>query len=234
MIKYLFWIVLIILFIAITFVFIYKYVIFKFLNFNYVTSNNSIKDYGFNSKHIIELYGKYKIKSITIVKSQLSLYILFCCALLELPDFNPINLYNFSTKMHTSIIFTLTSDKIEKQIMVEKHAGICLRDSYTINSLDKIITININKPNLTFAKVLSRSKRDMGDTVFFNWQDPFKENCQTITVSLLKHMGINSKEIIDFVVDDIDINCWDNKTKFAAIEFANIFSNILNYLKVVI
>ena len=183
------------------------YISYKLLKFNYITSNNSITDYNIRSKEVLEKYGKYNIIDITVVKNPLTTMTILLTLLAELPDFSPENYNKLSSYFHVGLILHIKyKNKYDKHIFIEKNNNINILESYSIYKNNKLLIIPIKESDrMTIKSLLKITKKNMGFKNYFNWNDLYKNNCQTFCLKLLKSHNLLTDERDKFIKDNIDI-----------------------------
>jgi hypothetical protein len=207
------------------------YICFKFLKFHYISSNNSISDYDTMAKDILEKYGDDPIQSITIVKKKLTLPTIFLIMVAELPNFSPSNFSNLLKMYHTGLILHVKSqNKFDQHIYIEKGNKVSISQNYSISQHDKVMTIFIdNDEKPTLNGMLETTKEKMGPLNFFNWNNFYKNNCQTFIVNMLecnKLLDLTSKK---FIKDDFEIH-FNDFTQYLFNQAIYIYSLINNQL----
>ena len=183
------------------------YISYKLLKFNYITSNNSITGYKTCSKEVLEKYGKYNILNITIVKNPLTMTTIFLTMLAELPNFSPENYSKLSSYSHVGLILHIKyKNKYDKHIFIEKNNNINILENYSINKNNKLLFIPIKESErMTIKSLLKITKKNMGYKNYFNWNDIYKNNCQTFCLNLLETYKLLTEERKRFIKDNIDI-----------------------------
>jgi hypothetical protein len=75
-----------------------------------------------------------------------------------------------------------------------------------VGPTDKFLSFSPEKDkNITIQSVLDQTREKIGDIEFFNWNDFYKNNCQTFGLELLNTLEILNEERKNFIKDKFDI-----------------------------
>lgn len=223
----LFFIFLIVLLLSIFIILSVSYISYKLIKFNYISSNNYYNDYIFKSKITLEKYKNHKIIGIYIIKSPIN-FITIILMLIGVLSKNPIKDYNILNNIyHTSIIFHIKYNNYDKHILLEKNNSINISDVYTIKRQTKMIYIPLIK-HYKIKNILKKTKKRMGTINYFNWNNLFKNNCQTFTYEILKSLNLHSKYSY-FIKEKINVKCssYTNHLFKECCYYYTIFNNII-------
>jgi hypothetical protein len=192
---------------SILFFILFGYISFKFLRFHYISSNNSVTEYDNYASQLLEKYGDDPILNVTIIKKRITLPVICLIMIADLPNFSPDKFTKLLKMSHIGILFHIKSNNTyDKHILIEKNNKIHITDTYSVDPTDKLLSFTPEKENkFTIQSVLDQTREKMGDLEFFNWNDFYKNNCQTFGLELLDTLKILNEERKGFIKDKFDI-----------------------------
>jgi hypothetical protein len=180
-----------------------SYVILKFFKTNIDYDNIFFYQYNKKSKSIIDLYGKYKVKNIYLIRQPFNKCVSFLINVFTLYNYEKlINKSSDNIPYHTLLVFEILLDNgANKMLLLEKNNCINISENFYINKTQEIKKINIAKRNLTMNEILDKTKDRLGYEKYFNWH-MYKNNCQNFTKEILKSVNKYNKTNKDFIFRD--------------------------------
>ena len=192
-------------------IFIYLYRCLKRFVFSNCVRFNK---YNLTSKKTINLYGKYNIKSIYLVKHNLNY---LTCLILNILSVNKLtNLLQYYRKTtgedisptHVSLIAEvyLPDSKESKLILIEKNWYINISTDFFLSN--KCHYKHLSVPVSTnLKKLLTGVKKTLGKKKYYNW---YKNNtCQHFISSILDELNISDTIAHTFIKQDLFHKCDD-------------------------
>lgn len=204
------------------------YIIFKLLQIS--IDNSNIFFYTFNKQttKILNIYGKYRIKKIYIIKQPIREIIMFICDLITF--FNYSEILNNSKNYHTSLLFEISYKGNRKFLLLEKNNSINLTDKFIINnnSQFKQVLLDKNNKKLNLNTLLEKTKHRIGLNKFYGWNIA-EDNCLDFTKNILETLGKYNKKYEEYIYKD-NILLVYKPTEFISHTF-NTLSSIMNIIE---
>jgi len=186
----------------ILFVFL-SYLILKF--FKMALDNNNILFYQYSKKSqkLLDLYGKFKINKIYLIREPFSPLITFLLNVITFYKYNKLiteSQDNFP--YHSSIIFEIElQNKMKKLLLLEKNNCINLRENFLINNSQQIKTLPLKNKKYTINSILNNTQKRLGNKKFFNWH-VYKNNCQEFIKEILITINKFSKYNKNYILSN--------------------------------
>lgn len=189
-----------------------SYYIYKWLEINIDDHFIFFNDYYKQSKSFIDMYGKYPIKKILLIKQPCHKGLIAFINLITLYNFEKeVNKYRKKTNdkkfypHHTFMAVEIQIDKkIKKWILIEKTYNVSVTTNFHLRESQ---TIRVLKPKtqLSLRTLLDKTRKRVGDNEFFNWHI-CKNNCQMLMKELLITMNLYTKKNKKFMCQEEFVN----------------------------
>jgi len=169
-----------------------SYYIYKWLKMSIDKDYYYFNQYNNDCSEILDTYGDYNIKRIYLVRQPITKFAKILLNLITFYKFErEMKKYIATTKnavffpQHTSIIAEVElPDKTRKKILIEKNNCLKLALNFRISSKQDMRKISLMKKRYTINKLLDRTRKRIGNDIFFNWSI-CRNNCQTLTKEIL-------------------------------------------------
>ena len=202
-VKYIILFFILIIFVSLILFILVSYVWFKLLKSSIEDNNILFYQYNKKSKHLLDLYGNYKLTKIYLVRQPFSKFITFLL--------NTITFYNYEKLIneskdnfpyHTLLIFEIDlQNGTKKLLLLEKNNCINISENFFINNSQEVKEINIKHKNFTINEILNNTQQRLGNEKYFNWH-LYKNNCQEFTKEILKTICKNTNKNKEFIFRD--------------------------------
>lgn len=160
-------------------------------------------DYTNNAKKMINKYGDYVIKQLYINRTPIYKFIDVALNLISLGKWEKEKKkYHFDKLFHLSLNVVIEIDGKLKTILIEKNEVINISDEVTIFKDSEQMLVPNKIENLTIKSLLNNGLRAFGKEKFFLY-DGFTNNCQFFIRMLLKASHLLTKNLEDFLFQDI-------------------------------
>jgi hypothetical protein len=165
---------------------ILSYFLFKMLKISIDDNNIIFYNYNKKSKHLLDVYGDYKLTKLYLVRQPFSKIITFLLNIFSLYKFEKlINESRDNLPYHTFIIFEIKlPNNRRKLLLLEKNNYINISETFLVTHLQNIKPINLKGTNFTLNSVLNITQNRLGNKKYFNWH-LYKNNCQEFVKQIL-------------------------------------------------
>ena len=156
--------------------------------------------YPLNASRVLEKVGNVHIKTITIKRSPVPKLLTGALSVFSVGKFGKRMYKHYDELFHLYCELTLVNGK---KVLVEKNERINVE--LTTRNSEKTETEAIKNipPNLTLEVMLSKTRKSMGDSLFFEY-DSATNNCQDFLLRFLKVNNIGSEDDYTFIKQDIE------------------------------
>ncbi len=163
----------------------------------------------------INKFGNYKIIAINVCRKPIQKYIEITAELITLGKFNKKKQeLNYDKLFHLYLLLTLTDNKENINISLEKNEVVQIKPIYTINDTD-CMKVDINKnikrrssfstedklSSGTFIEFLNNEIKAQGDNFWI--YDSIELNCQNFVKNLLINNNLGTNKIFTFIEQDV-------------------------------
>ena len=189
--------------VMITFIFI-TYILFQYLKISLEKVRLMYKDYHKPTKLLLKKYGKYPIQKIYLCRRPCHTLVQ---KMLYFASFDSELMKQNYLPYHSSFIIEINTEQGVQFLLLEKANKIQIEDHFTIYSKQALREIDIYKTGkkYTLEKILKKTKKRVGEKVFFNWEF-YNNTCQTFVKEILKTIGKYDSEYISFCMQDSLMN----------------------------
>jgi len=163
------------------------------------TFSPRLDDYSNSTKNTLNMYGNKPVMKMTIYRTPIAGMLNTALNFVSLGKWNELReKYGFDRLFHLAIICTVGN----KNIVIEKNEVINVSTSYKTSKDTEIKDVPLNGRVFTISEMLGKARQKVGDKKFFDY-DAFNNNCQYFIKYLLEAVGLYSKDVADFVFQDL-------------------------------
>ncbi len=156
-------------------------------------------DFPPNERHILKLYGHYRIKKITLCRTPINSMLNTVLDVISFGQWSTLkNKYSFDSLFHLFMIVELDNGFMMR---IEKNQVVKMSLNFKIENDTQFDYISINK-HITLNELLQNTIKTVGLKQFFVYS-PWSTNCQQFLLDILHSNGLLTEKAKHFIYQDI-------------------------------